>query len=450
MTSVSLRFRASVLAAFLGTAFSAAAGDIIKKRDGTTLDGTIKNETATFVEIEVRTGNIMDVQKVDKKDIVELIKATPDLVEAAQLEKLVPVEDGLSDAGYQKVLDEKLLPFLKKYPTSPHKSKIEAIVKTYQEELAKAKTGALKIEGQWVSPQELRWNAYNIEARRRRLAMQTLVAKKDNSTDYYAAYRILAELEREKPASVETNKAFELFKGVIPDFDAILDLRIQEQPILLKQAADSVKSMTADQKREYEAAKKQVDEDFKALQDEARKQKLGIPPYSLTDLKSIQDAKTALKKESDRINKINLAQEKLAAEAFQSGLKNLNDKNYLSAVRNFEDAGKVFTKETLIKDQLGVAKRAAEEERRVREASGPAAPAATDVKKPSTVPAKTAAGAPVKATTASAEEAAAEEEAPVEEEKSNMPYYLIAGAGALLLVGLIVKALSKKKDPADD
>lgn len=442
MISVSLRFRAGLLVTLLGSALVSQA-DILKLRNGTTLDGKILSETDSVVEIEVKTGSILDTQKVSRKDIQELIKSTPDQVESVKLtETLVPSKDQLSDAGYQKILDEQLLPFLKKYPTSPHKAKVEAIVKTYQEEMAKAKTGSQKIEGQWVSAQELQWNAYNIEARLRRMAFQDLLNKKD----YFAAYQILTELERDKPASVETNKALELFKGAIPAFDELLDLRILEQPIQVKQTADGLKSMTPDQRKDYENAKKQAEEDFKARVEEARKQKSGILPYNPLDLKSIQDAKASLKKESDRINKIDLAKEKLAAEAFQTGLKNLTEKSYLSAKRNFEEAGKAFPKETFIKERFEVAKRAAEEEAKVKAETGPAVtPASTDPKKAAT-PAKTAAGAPVKTTAAApVKETSTEEEAAPEEEKSNMPMYLIAGAAALLLVGLAVKALSKKK-----
>lgn len=451
MISVSLRFRAGLLVTLLGTALLSPAGDIVKLRDGTTLDGTLLSETDSMVEIELKNGGISDHRKIQRKDILELIKATPDQKEATELAKLIPSKDQLSDAGYQKILDENLLPFLKKYPTSPNKGKIEAIIKTYQEEMAKAKTGAQKIEGQWISPQELQWNSYNIAARLRRMAMQEILGKKDNKTDYLAAYQILAELERDKSASVETNKALELFKAAIPSFDELLDLRILEHPIQVKQTAEGLKSMTPDQKREYETAKRQGDEDFKARVEEARKQKLGILPYNPLDLKSIQDAKAALKKEADRINKIDLAKEKLAAEAFQTGLKNLHEKSYLSAVRNFDDAGKVFPKEGFIKERLDVAKRAAAEEAKVKAETGPATPVVDPKKAPA--PAKTAAGAPVTSTTAAPVKETADDADSAEdvvEEKSNMPMYLIAGAAALLLVGLIVKALGKKKANADD
>lgn len=451
MISVSFRFRAGLLISLLGTALMSHAGDIIKKRDGTTLDGTIISETDTEVKIEVKGNGIMDTKTVAKKDIQELVRATPDQIEAARLTgpDFVPSKDRLSDAGYQKILDEDLLPFLKKFPASPHKAKVEAVIKTYQEEKAKAVTGAQKIDGQWVTSQELQWNSYNIEARLRRIEMEKILGKKEK--DYLAAYQIMSELERDKPASVETNKALELFKANIQGFDELLDLRILEQPIKAKQTADSVKSLTPDEKRNYETLKKQNEEDFKAKVDEARKLKLGILPFNELDLKSIQDTKAALKKEAERINKIDLAKEKTAAEAFQTGLKNLFDKSYLSAKRNFEEAGKAFPKETFIKERLDVAKRAADEEAKVKAETGPAAaaPAAGDAKKAAT-PAKTAAGAPVKPAATPAKETSEEPEAPVEEEKSSMPLYLIAGAAVLLLIGLAVKSLSKKKGGDDD
>jgi hypothetical protein len=150
---------------------------------------------------------------------------------------------------------------------------------------------------------------------------------------------------------------------------------------------------------------------------------------------------------------MDLAKDKAAAEAFQTGLKNLFDKSYLSAKKNFEEAGKAFPKESFIKERLDVAKRASEEEAKVKAETGPApaaAAAAADPKKAG-APAKTAAGAPVKPAAAPVKEPAEEDSsAPAEEEKSNMPLYLIAGAAALLLIGLLVKALGKKKGGDDD
>lgn len=451
MIPVSLRFRTSFLVAFLGSALLAPAGDVIKKKSGDTLDGKIVKETATEVHIEVVRNGINDTVKVPRTEILQLIKATPDLLESTRLKTLSPSEDGMSDAAYNKVLTDDLLPFVKKYPASPYKEDVEKIIQTYKEEMAKAKAGSKKIEGQWVTSQELDWNAYNIEARLRRVQFDQLLKKKD----FLPAYQILHELEETKSASVETIKALESFKNAIPAYNDQLDLAILQQPVILKQTDESLKSLTAEKRKDVEIAKKQQAEDFKARLDEAKSQHLVITPIDALDLKSIQDAKAGLQKETDRISKLNLAALKVSAESFQTGLKNLYEKSYLSARRNFEEATKAFPKETFIRERMDVAKRAAEEEAKVRAETGSATvapavtPSADDSKKEA--PAKTAAGAPTTPKPAAA--AGSEEDdsqMKTEEPDSSMSIYLLAGAAALLVIGLIVKSLGKKKSRDGD
>lgn len=451
MIPVCLRFRTSLLVTFLGSALLAPAGDVIKKKSGDMLDGTIVKESDTEVQIQVDLGGIKELVKVPRAQILQIIKATPDLLEFTRLKTLSPSEDGMSDQKYNKILTEDLLPFVKKYPASPYKAEVEKIIETYKEEMAKAKAGSQKIEGQWVTSQELDWNSYNIEARLRRVQFDQLLKKKD----YLPAYQILHGLEENKSASVETIKALESFKAVIPAYNEQLDLAVLQQPVVAKQTEESLKSLTAEKRKDFEVAKKQQAEDFKARLDEAKSQRLGITPVDPLDLKSIQDAKVGLQKETDRISKLNLAALKVSAESFQTGLKNLYEKSYLSARRNFEDAAKAFPKETFIRERMDVAKRAAEEEAKVRAETGSATPApavnpAADGSRKE-APAKTAAGAPT--TIKPAATAGTEEDESVmkdDQPDSKMSIYLLAGAGALLVIGLIVKSLSKKKSHHGD
>lgn len=447
--------------AFAVSAGFAWSGDIVKLKSGEKFEGKLLSESATEVVLEVAVsgGSIKDARKFARKDIAEVIKATPDQIEAAELAKLVPAEDRLSDTGYQKVITERLEPFLKKYPASPHKPTVEAVLKTYREEMAKAKSGAVKLEGVWILPEELAWNTYNYEARLRRVELQKLL----KAGKPEAAYRILTELENSKPASVETVTALEQFKAAIPEFERTLDRLILENPIKIKARTEANKALGPDDKKRVEQAIKDGEEDLRLKIEEDRKNKVAIPTFSEWDLKSLTDAKAALTKESQRISKIDLAGQKAAALAFQTGLKNFHEKSFLSAQRNFEDAAKVFSKDGFVKERIDVSKKAAAEAARAaNEASGgrpvvatatPGAagtPAAGTPAK-STEPAKTAGGAPVKKTPAPTPEPTdIVADAPIEEPASNLPMFLVAGAAVLLIALLVVKSLAKKKAAAAD
>lgn len=458
MKSSSFRLlQGSLLALFVSVSLS-LAGDIVKLKTGEKLEGVIISESANEVVIKVNvTSKIVEEKKVPRKDIAEVIKATPDQFEAAELAKLSPSEDLLSDAKYQSILTEKLEPFLKKYPVSRYKGEIEAIIATYKEEMAKAKSGAKKLEGVWILPAELSWNSYNFEARLRRVEMEKLL----KAGKPEAAYRIMVELENTKPASVETVRAIELFKAAVPDLERTLDRLALEQPIKVKNRLDGAKALSPDDRKRFDEAIKQEETELKARLDEDRKQKIGLTSFSEYDLKSINDAKAALVKEAARLNKLDIEGQKAAATAFLTGLKNFNEKAYLSAQRNFEDAGKAFSKDNFIKERIELAKKAAAEAARANAEASAAKPnpalATTTPAKPGDKtgakpkePAKTEGGAPVKKTTEPAADKAEEETETKVEESSNLPMILIAGAAVLLLALVIVKTLAKKKAAAED
>ncbi len=456
MMPVSLRFSSSCVLALVASAGLTLAGDIIKLKSGEKLDGVILSETATEVKIEIQASKtVKETKTVQRKDIVELVKATPDQFAAVELAKLVPTKDLMSDAEYQNVIAEKLEPFLKKYPTSRHKGEVEAILKTYQEEMAQAKSGAKKLEGTWITPAELDWNAYNFEARLRRVEMEKLL----KANKYEAAYRLLAELETTKPASVETVRALELFKAVLPEMEKTLERLAAEQPIKSKNRLEGVKSLSPEDQKRFEEALKQEEADLKLRLEEDRKAKLGITAFSEYDLKSLTDAKLALTKEAARINKLDLDATKAAATTFQTGLKNFYDKSYLAAQSNFETAAKVFGKDSFVKERADLAKKAAVEASRAAAEASAAKPTAEDGEaKPGAAksgkagePAKTAAGAPVKkAPTVASTPEEEVEEAPAEEPASKLPLILIAGAALLIVILLVVKSLAKKKASAGD
>ena len=450
--------------ALLASAGLSMAGDIIKLKSGEKYDGKILSESPTEVAIEIQVGRIKETKKVARKDIAELVKATPDQIESAALAKLLPSKDMMSDAEYQNILSEKLEPFLKKYPVSSYKADVETIIKTYKEEMTKAKSGAKKLEGVWISPAELDWNAYNFEARLRRVELEKLLqSDKPEGGKPEAAYRILAELEASKPASVETVRGFELFKAALPELERKLDRLVLENPVKLKIRADSAKTLSADEKKQFDEGIKKDEADLKLRLEEDKKMKLGIPSFNEYDLKSLTEAKAAFVKEAARINKLDLAGMKVAATAFQTGLKNFSEKSYLSAQKNFEDAAKAFPKDTFVKERADLAKKAAAEAARANAEATAAKPVpvtdpaakTADTKSTSgktSEPAKTAGGAPVKKTpapeTSPSEETPAEAETP--EASSNLPIFLIAGAALLLLTLLVVKMLAKKKAAASD
>ena len=116
MIPVALRFSPSVLLAVLASAGLSMAGDIIKLKSGEKYDGKILSESPAEVTIEIQVGRIKETKTVLRKDIVELVKATPAQIEAAELAKLVPLDKRTSDYEPQPYTVAELRTLLAKLP----------------------------------------------------------------------------------------------------------------------------------------------------------------------------------------------------------------------------------------------------------------------------------------------------------------------------------------------
>lgn len=341
--------RFAVALAF-AAALPVAVADTIKLKNGTVLEGSILSESADSVEIEIQvTKGIKDLKVVKKADIAEMKKASADEKEAAELiAKLKETPDGLTAAEYEKRIKTQIQPWLDKHKIGRAKADVEALLKLYNEELAKVKAGDLKVRGEWVPAAELKWNDYNISARRLRAEMDAqLKAKK-----FVEAYSTFAKMEAAYVASVDFPPAAEAMKKGMASVEAAIARAIEEQPLREKERKQLLGQLSADKKKETEELIKQELADFRTKQAAEKKDKIPVPSFYPYDLKSIQDSLAAAKKESARLATLNTTAMIAANKRFEQGLKDLSEKAYLSAKSAFEAAAKVHSKDATVKKLL--------------------------------------------------------------------------------------------------
>ena len=344
------------LAITLAAGLAGAFADTIKLKDGTVLEGTITNETKDTVEIEVQfTATIKEPKTVKKTDIAEMKKAAPDEKEAAELmAKLKDTPDGLTAAEYEKRIKTLIQPWLDKNKASKKKAEIEALLAQYTAELAKVKAGDLKVRGEWVTADELKWNEYNISARKLRAEMEAQIKAKK----YVEAYSAFAKLEAGYVASVEFPPSAEAIKKTMTQVEATIARAAEEQPVKDKERKQLLATLTTDKKKATEELIKQELADFKAKSIAEKKDKIPVPSYYAYDLKSIQESLAAAKKESARLAALNTSGMVAVNKKFEQGLKDLFAKAYLSAKNAFEAVAKVHTKDVVVKKKLEEANKA--------------------------------------------------------------------------------------------
>ena len=150
----SLTFLLTALVATASLCFSTSA-DEIKLKNGETISGRLVFESEDFVRIEVAiSASIKETKLVSRSEIAEIVKEAPDNVEFAKLEKLLPTGSLLPAGAYQSMITTGPEAFLSAFPDSKHVEKVEEIKATLEGELDKIERGYVKIEGEWISPQQ--------------------------------------------------------------------------------------------------------------------------------------------------------------------------------------------------------------------------------------------------------------------------------------------------------
>lgn len=190
--------------------------DELKLKSGETITGRITYEADDIVKIEVAVSeSIKETKIISRADVAEIVKDAPDVVEFNRLQKLLPTGSMIPAGTYRQLLESGPDAFLKAYPDSTLAPKVKEIRDTLADELDKVERGYVKIESDWISPQEKIEFKELIESRIRFLSMDSL-SKSGNFNGLIGAMKEFETLEENYLGSPAFPKAVELALQVIP------------------------------------------------------------------------------------------------------------------------------------------------------------------------------------------------------------------------------------------
>ena len=132
----------------------------LRLKDGTTVTGTLAEESDTAVELRIVKGRITSQQAFERDSIAEMSVAGVDTAFARALLRLEPQPQNLNKAKYEHILAlfdefERLWP---DHENMPEIRERHAIFSREAEQLAR---GMVKIEGRWMSPVVATVNKYD-------------------------------------------------------------------------------------------------------------------------------------------------------------------------------------------------------------------------------------------------------------------------------------------------
>lgn len=250
--SKTIVYFAALLLAFAMT----SRADEIKLKNGETLTGRITYEADDIVKIEVAiSGSIKETKVLGRDQIESISKDAPDNVEFAKIQKLVPTRSMMSASAYKSAITTGPDAFLAQFPDSQHVPKVKEIKETLQEELDKVERGFIKIEEDWISPQEKQQFQALTDSRIRLLRMEGLAG----SGSYNGFINAMREYE-----AIEKN-----YYGS-PAFPRAIEIALQIIPQLGRQLTTMQRDL-AYRNAEYERTKAQMTEEGQAQVEEALK-----------------------------------------------------------------------------------------------------------------------------------------------------------------------------------
>jgi hypothetical protein len=281
-----------------------APADTIKFKDGSKpIEGTILSEDATSVTIRyMLKPTIPDTKVIRRADIQSIEKKTPEDLEAETVKKLLPTEDFLLPSAYQKLINEGPAKFLAAHPTSKHKAEIEAVKKTLEEEMLQSRRGMRKVDGKWLTGQEVDANEYNINAMRSLRKMEKFAAE----GKYREALTEFLTLEAAGKLSLHYPKGIELAKDTLAKYAAKLAEDIKLLPQKTKEAEDKLGKMVPDEVRQAKAEREKKKREFMALIIEEKKQKVKFTSVNDMDQMSLAEAGRQVDLETKRLATLNI------------------------------------------------------------------------------------------------------------------------------------------------
>lgn len=300
--------------------------DFVTLKDGTKLEGTILEQTDAGVKIKYKvTAKIYDEKFVPAADIASVLKEKPEEVEIKELRKLVPTPDLLTAEKYEQIIQDRLRPFVNRYPGTPESSEIQKMIDELQEEKEKVVAGGIKMDGKWLSSQDARAEKYNIDAYAIRNKMNELAA----ANDFAGALREFEQFNARgsnHKISIHYPKAVEEAIAILTNYEARLSQMDRDQPTLQKSRDDNMKRLIEpDLSRAKNAIEKEVT-DAKNKYDAEKKEYRWATPYKY-DSKQIKEQSRLVTTEKTKLGKINVDQYAKAAEVLhQATLCYYNDK----------------------------------------------------------------------------------------------------------------------------
>ncbi len=317
-------------------------------KNGDRKEGQVLNETPDTVRMRYRlTEKIWDEKDFPRADIAEIIRQTPSEVALKEenLKALLPTKDMMSADEYERTIQDKLRPFVNQHSGTPEAAEVEQIIKELQSEKEKAVSGQLKVDGKWLSPEEVKRDDYNIRAYKLRNEIKA-TANSARMEDWIASLRLYDRFIDPTTGYYASTHYPELVKEileVLAKYETEVLRMIREEPVLRRAQEEGVKKLIEPDKSRTEADIKMKYDRWKAEYDgDKRSRNRWLIPYKL-DAASLNEAHKAILAERAKLAALDLEALKEQNELLVAVFRYLAEENAIEAEAALKKASESST-----------------------------------------------------------------------------------------------------------
>ena len=263
----------------------AVQADKITLKDGKVIEGEVISETDTEYVISVAYSKSIRTRKTFKKsEIADIQKEAPDLKPYEALKDVLPTPDRLSVVGYEQLIESRVKPFLNSFPNSKYTLEVKKTLATLESELARAKAGDVKLNGEWINAAEWNANALELDAQVLVKRMRALAARKS----YRSALLIYDKINTEFHSADAANDASQVALQFLPKYSAQIKKLEAEAPAKLEKRDKALKSMAARDSSRMKKAYDEIEAKHQAALAKAKESRTKWLPVSEFDSRTLQ------------------------------------------------------------------------------------------------------------------------------------------------------------------
>lgn len=326
------------------TGFFPALADQIKMKDGTAYEGKITLETDDLVKIEISaSSSIKETKMLSRSDIESITKDKPEDLEFNKLQELVPSRSMMGADQYKSMIETGPNTFLQKYPASQHVEAVKKIKATLEEELDKVERGFIKLEEDWISPQERAKFPELVNSRIRFLNMQQ-VSRGLSHNAIIGAMREFEDIEDNYIGTPAFPRAVELAQNLLPTLAGQLQRMARDVDYRNAEYERTKSQMDDIARQQVEAARAREEAQYKAGLEADKKAGIRWVRLNARSKDSIESYGKMVAEEIKNLKTYNLEGLKKQGEILADVDDLIVKNNFRLAESKLEEAAKISTR----------------------------------------------------------------------------------------------------------